>query len=104
MTIDQFIPTAIFLTLVGLVYAFAVRAVFVRATTKRFPSAPVYPAAIVLGIIGLGCFAYGYFIEPYWPEVTHIQIRSSKLQGVSRPIRIVQLSDVHSDPTPRLEA
>jgi hypothetical protein len=41
-------------------------------------------------------------LEPYWPEVTRVRIVSARLQG-SRPVRIVQISDLHSDPAPRLE-
>jgi hypothetical protein len=47
--------------------------------------------------------AYGYFVEPYWPEVTHIRITSSRMLPGARPIRVVLLSDLHSDPKPRLE-
>ena len=31
-----------------------------------------------LALIGFGCFAYAYFIEPYWLEVRKIEIRSTK--------------------------
>jgi predicted MPP superfamily phosphohydrolase len=60
---------------------------------------------VIFGLAGLrlACMAYGYFVEPYWLEVSHARIESSKLQKGTRPIRIVQISDVHSDPAPRLE-
>ena len=54
-------------------------------------------------LVGALCVAYGYFVEPYWPEVTHVSIASSRLHPGARPIRVVLLSDLHSDPTPRLE-
>lgn len=53
--------------------------------------------------MGLLCMAYGYFVEPYWLEVTRVHIESPKLPKGSRPIRIIQITDLHSDPTPRLE-
>jgi predicted MPP superfamily phosphohydrolase len=59
--------------------------------------------AVVLAIAGLPCFAYGWRIEPYWPEVTRVRLESDKLGPVYRPIRLVHLSDLHSDPRVRLE-
>ncbi|MCI0491210.1 MAG: metallophosphoesterase [Blastocatellia bacterium] len=59
---------------------------------------------LVLAALGIVCISYGYFIEPYWPSVTRVSIRSSKLSAGSRPIRIVHISDLHCDPEPRLEA
>jgi uncharacterized protein len=58
---------------------------------------------VVLAVIGVFCMAYGYYIEPYWPSVTHQQIRTPKFPKGSGAFRIVQISDVHSDPEPRLE-
>lgn len=60
--------------------------------------------AFTLAAIGIVCFAYGYFVEPYWPEVTRVQIATAKLPSLARPIRIAHISDLHSDPTPRLES
>lgn len=56
-----------------------------------------------LALIGFGCFAYSYFIEPYWLEVRKIEIRSTKIPPNSPPIRIVHISDMHSDGFARLE-
>jgi predicted MPP superfamily phosphohydrolase len=53
--------------------------------------------------IGTACFLYGYFIEPFWPEITHVQISSQKIKKPSKPIRLVLISDMHSDPQARLE-
>ena len=60
-------------------------------------------SALTLAGIGVLCFAYGYLVEPYWLSVSHIKITSSKLPSGSRPIRIVHISDLHSDPKVRLE-
>ncbi len=56
--------------------------------------------AYSLATLGVACFLYALLIEPYWPEITHTQITSSKLP---HRLRIVHLSDLHSDPIPRLE-
>lgn len=60
---------------------------------------------IVLGLaaLGAGCIAYGTFVEPYWPEVTRVRIETRKFPPGARPVRIVHISDMHSDPKPRLE-
>jgi len=59
----------------------------------------------VLGLAGLGvlCMAYGYFVEPYWLEVTHVRITTAKLPPGSEPIRIMHVSDLHCDAKVRLE-
>jgi hypothetical protein len=46
---------------------------------------------------------WGYFIEPYWLEVTRTRISSPKLKGATRPIRLVHISDMHCDPAVRNE-
>ena len=56
-----------------------------------------------LALLGIVCIAYGFWIEPYWPQVTVVSLSTPKLPPGARPIRIVHISDVHCDPTPRLE-
>lgn len=56
-----------------------------------------------LALFGFGCFAYAYFIEPYWLSVRNIEIKSVKLPKGGKPIRVVHISDIHSDAKPRLE-
>ena len=57
-------------------------------------------AGAALGVI---CILYARLVEPFWPKVIHVQISSAKLAKGARPIRIVQISDAHSDPGQRLE-
>ena len=101
----------IFLTLVGTVYVLAA-GVLIRKTLVRFrgaggpvKSAPIWYSRVVLGLAGLGilCAAYVYFLEPYWPSVTHIQIDTAKLVAGAGPVRVVLISDLHSDAKARLE-
>ena len=56
-----------------------------------------------LAFLGLCCFAYAYFVEPYWISIRNIQIKSAKLPKNSKPIRVVHISDIHSDAKVRLE-
>jgi uncharacterized protein len=100
----------LFVCAVAAVYLFAACAV-VRVLLRRFGfmEKPTRTARIAergslaLAAVGLACFAYGYFVEPYWPQVTHVRVESPKLRGAERPVRVVHISDLHCDPEPRLE-
>ncbi|MBC7931759.1 MAG: metallophosphoesterase family protein [Rubrivivax sp.] len=83
-----------------------VRLILRRAGWMEKPSRGTQLAErIVLSLAGVGllCFAYGYFVEPYWPEVTHVRIESAKLAGATRALRVVHISDLHCEPESRLE-
>jgi predicted MPP superfamily phosphohydrolase len=100
----------LFVCAVAAVYLFAACAV-VRLLLRRFefmlPPTPTARIAergsLALAALGVVCFAYGYFVEPYWPQVTHVRVESPKLRGAQRPVRVVHISDLHCDPEPRLE-
>ena len=66
---------------------------------------PRWARTAALGLAGFGilCVAYGRLVEPYWLEVTRVRIAVSRLPAGRGPIRIVHLSDLHCDPTTRLE-
>jgi hypothetical protein len=49
------------------------------------------------------CIAYGYFIEPYRLTVSHVKITSPKIPKGFGALKVVHISDIHSDPRPRLE-
>jgi predicted MPP superfamily phosphohydrolase len=51
--------------------------------------------------MGIGCFAYGYFIEPYWIEIKRIPIKTDKLDKSG--FRIVHISDLHCNEKTRNE-
>ncbi|MBN1609717.1 MAG: metallophosphoesterase [Polyangiaceae bacterium] len=70
-------------------------------TDRRGPMSlrRVRRTASVLCVGALGCMAWS-FCEPYYPEVTRVVLESPKLTA---PIRLVQISDLHSDPKARLE-
>lgn len=100
----------LFVCAVAAVYLFAACAL-VRLLLRRFgfmerPTRAGLVAergSLALAAVGLVCFAYGYFVEPFWPQVTHVSVKSPKLKGAQRPVRVVHISDLHCDPEPRLE-
>lgn len=105
------IRVLVFIGFIGVVYLLAAIAL-VRMLLQRFGYATLSKSPkqkwlrrIVLSFAGLGllCMAYAYFIEPYWLSVSRVSIMSPKLPRGSQPIRIVHISDIHSDPKPRLE-
>jgi predicted MPP superfamily phosphohydrolase len=107
----EFIRVIIFFSLVAAIYAF-VAIICIKWLLHKFGKAAlsrqkgqVWFRRIILSLslIGLLCIGYGYFIEPYRVAVTRIQIKSEKLPKGANPIRLIHISDLHSDPTPRLE-
>ena len=65
----------------------------------------IWARRIIFALAGIGllCFAWGYFVEPYRIEITHIKLTSAKLPRNARTLRFVQISDLHSEARPRLE-
>lgn len=71
---------------------------------KAFSPLAAWEAALFgIAVVGLIAYGYGHFVEPYWVEVTRVKLQSTKLANFSRPIRIVQISDLHCDPVERAE-
>ena len=100
----------LFVCAVAAVYLFAACAV-ARLLLRRFgflgpperAGRIAERGSLALAGVGLLCFAYGRFVEPYWPEVRRDRVESPKLRGAQRPVRVVHISDLHCDPEPRLE-
>lgn len=56
---------------------------------------------IVITVFTWLCIGYAYFVEPNNLEITTINL---SITGLKAPLVIVQVSDSHCDPTPRLES
>jgi predicted MPP superfamily phosphohydrolase len=103
LTYDQF-PAFVFVALVALVYFAAARYLIIGWNAQLRRGERYFRRIVwVLAVIGIGCFAYGYFVEPYWPEVVRVDLRTAKFNGTAQPVRIVHISDLHCDPKRRLE-
>jgi predicted MPP superfamily phosphohydrolase len=108
MLISEIITLLIFLFLIAAVYilefyffaAFAIN----RLRKKRRTNILLNKFAILIHFlagVGIICFLYGHFIEPYRVEVNIIPVRTDKLKQTS--FRIVQISDMHCDKKARNE-
>ena len=95
---------AVYVLAAGIILRFLIRKL--RRDAPEVAPAKIWFRRIVLALAGIGimCIAYGYFVEPYWLSSTHIKIPSSKLPKGAQPIRVVHISDLHSDPKSRLES
>jgi predicted MPP superfamily phosphohydrolase len=96
------IVALLFLASIATVYALEMSliAAFVCRRLKRTKDPPkrLSKAAFLihlLAVIGIICLAYGYFIEPYWVEVTTVEIQTKKLKGTS--LRLLHISDMHCE-------
>ena len=108
MLISEIITLAIFLFVIAAVYILelfflAVFAIYKFRMRRRTNILRTKFAVLVhiLAIIGVICYLYGHFIEPYRIEVKIIPIRTEKLKQTS--FRIVQISDLHCDKKARNE-
>jgi len=105
MTAIEKIRVIIFLTCVAAVYAseFFLISVFALRKLKGRggPNILLRKLSLVLhalAVIGILCFLYGRFIEPYWVQVNTFTVATEKLSNTS--FRLVQISDLHCDKKP----
>jgi uncharacterized protein len=98
----------VFLLFFFLIYlfeiSFIIRFIFNRLVDSPRKSVMFKKRAIIIHIlatIGIICFLYSWFVEPYRIEVVQIPIKTDKLKQES--FRIVQISDFHCSSKPRIE-
>jgi hypothetical protein len=108
MTAVEKLGLILFLGIIAIVYtaeiflvlAFVFNKLRGGEAVKIFCSKPAL-AVHLLAIIGIICFAYGYFVEPYWIKIKTVQIQTPKLAKTA--LRLIQISDLHCDKKPRNE-
>ena len=71
-----------------------------QATTKKFDKGHEFFITVSATVCAV-CALYGSFIEPFQMDVTNVQLHSSKIK--SGTVRVVQISDLHSEKVSRLE-
>lgn len=108
MTTTEKISVFTFFSSIVLVYLLEIYLIASVAFTLLTPGQNISfffsgPAILVhtLATIGIVCFIYGWFIEPYRLEVKNISIKTDKLTDTG--FRIVHISDLHCDTKPRNE-
>jgi hypothetical protein len=100
-------------TFPALLFAAALAGIYVAATgfatlhlLHRAPKSAavraVRNAVWAVAAVGMACILHSFF-EPYRLTSEHVTLTSTRLRS-PRGIRIVQVSDTHCDPQPRLEA
>lgn len=55
---------------------------------------------LLLPIVGL----YAIFIETFWVQICHLKLPIQKFRGPRKPLRLVQMSDLHFGPTNHAQA
>ena len=111
MTNEEKYGLFVLFSIIVVVYVFAFGGL-IRFLLEKFGFIKTKPSVsqtwfrrIFFGVafFSFGCFAYAYFVEPYWLSVRNVEIKSAKLPTGTKPIRIVHISDIHSDSKVRLE-
>jgi len=108
MPTSEKIALLIFLLVVAAIYLleaavltfFAVARLKHKRRTRILLKKPVLVLHF-LALLGIICFLYGYFVEPYRIQVTTIPVRTDKLRQTT--FRIVHISDLHCDKKMRNE-
>lgn len=101
MKTHELIVLLIFLATIIIVYAseLALLLDFILVKLKGVGKPKLFskPAIIlhIFALIGIICFLYGYFIEPYWIEINTINIYTEKLKNTT--LKVVHISDLHCD-------
>jgi predicted MPP superfamily phosphohydrolase len=102
MPISELIAALIFVGIIFAVYGLELLLLAVYAYCKlkgRRTSSILHHrctlAVHALAVVGIACFSYGYFVEPYWIDVNVIPIETEKLTSTS--FRIVHFSDMHCE-------
>ena len=101
--IGQFVSLGIFLIIVLAVYikeGLLISGFILHKLRRREGASGFFTkkaiAVHILAIVGSLCFLYGIFIEPHWIEVKRIELDTGKFTHAV--LRIVQISDLHTDP------
>lgn len=102
MPTSEIVAFSIFISCIATVYlleaALVIRFVFAKITGNPKYSIMLKRRALIihfLALLGVICFLYGHFVEPYRIQVTTIPIRTDKLRQTT--FRIVHISDLHCD-------
>lgn len=107
LSLDESTALAVYIGVIAFVYAAAavalIRLLIAQRRGNRKPVSRLDKVVFSLAGLGSLCMAYGFFIEPYTLTVSEVAIPSAKVAEGKGPIRVVHISDLHSEAAPRLE-
>lgn len=98
---NELIVVSVFVVFWLAVFSFEVGYLVVFLKKKIFSISRRAIAIHILAVLGILSFVYGYFIEPYWIDIRHIEITTDKFRKTD--LTIVQISDLHCDEKVRNE-
>lgn len=108
MKISEFCSLLLVVTIIAAVYATELLFLAVRITCSitESPCSPLFYSEYfiilhILALVGIGCFLYGFLIEPRWIDTTRFELETAKLKNTR--LRIVLFSDTHCETKPRNE-
>ena len=90
-------------TVYGAEVVLAIRVIrsIIKGRRSPFPCSKYFIILHILAIVGIGCFFYGFIIEPKWIDITKVELKTAKLKDIK--LRIVLFSDTHCETKPRNE-
>lgn len=110
MSTTEFLATALFAAVMGVVLYIEVRLLLHAFLNRRREPRPVFWTSFsggadrrfrrlfhAVSALGAGCILYGFLVEPHWIEVKTVRLSSPGISPSSGPIRIVHISDLHSE-------
>ncbi|MDD5194646.1 MAG: metallophosphoesterase [Candidatus Omnitrophica bacterium] len=102
LTLQEIISAFLFMFIVSTIYLkeahLILKAIVYKIIGREAKTLLLSKRAIILHIlslVGILCFVYSYFIEPYWLQVNVVDIYTDKLKSTS--LTIAQISDLHCD-------
>jgi hypothetical protein len=94
MLFSEIVALIIFIVFWWFIYFHEVR--FFISFFRHKVFAKSLPASFIhiFAVLGIFCFLYAYFIEPYWLKVVHVNIETDKIK---KGFVLAQISDLHCD-------
>jgi predicted MPP superfamily phosphohydrolase len=95
MILSETISLALFLLFWGIIFTSEINYWIVFIQAKSLPHSGLALFNHIFFVLGIVCFLYAYFVEPYKLEVSDVIITTDKLKKTE--LVVVQISDLHCD-------
>lgn len=100
MLFSEIIALTIFIVFWWFVYSSEIKFLILYLRHQKLPANLFVNFIHISAALGIFCFIYAYFIEPYRLRVNHINLASSKIK---KSFTLIQISDLHCDERMRNE-